>query len=809
MWKNYFKISVRNIRKQRGYAFINIFGLFLGILCCLLIGLWVHDELNFDGFHEKAARIRRVQVDINFGGAEMAVATVCDPLGPTVVAEYAQVEAACRFRHYGSMSVRHGTEVFMEERVLFADASVFQVFTFPLSEGNPATALAEPNTVVLSERTAKKYFGNRSPLGELLSFNEKRWEARVAGVMRDIPANSHIQADFFLSMPSLEESKAGNWVSNNFNTYLLFREGADYRQLEKDWPAFARRHIGPVVQQLLGSTWADFEKNGNRLDFSTIALGDIHLKGGNRMADISPNSSLDMVRVMTAIGLFILLLAMVNFMNLSTARAAGRAREVGVQKVMGSGRMQLMGQFMTESVLMSLLAGVPALLVARGLLPAFNQLADKKIALNFWQDPAILCSTLLFVLLAGLLAGIYPAFVLSAFRPVQALKGAATTGRGSAWLRSGLVTVQFGISVVMIISALVTWQQMYFIQNKNLGFERSQVLVLNNAFSAGEKLKVFKAEAAQLAGVESATISGFLPTNGNHNDQAYFKGQDFSAENSMSLNDWYVDTDYLKTLKIDLVSGRNFDPISPADTNAIIVNRSAAKLLGYPDPLDKEIFTFADVDNKRIQRYKIIGMVEDFHYESLRNRIAPLILHRTDMASSISFRLSTDDISGTVHRLKEMWQAQTGNLLFDYDFMDEQFDNLYRSEQRAGSLAFLFACLAIVIACMGLFGLAAYSAQQRTKEIGIRKVLGASVLGLTGLLARDFLKLVLLAIVIASPVAFYFMNQWLANFAYRIDMHIWTFVAAGIFATAIAFLTVGGQAVKAALSNPVKSLRSE
>jgi len=810
MIQNVLKLAFRNLRKQPGYTAINLLGLALGLAACLLIALWVRDELQFDRFHEHAGRIYRTLGDVRFGGADMQIACSAAPMAEALLKDYPQIEAVCRFRGKGDLSVRRDDRVFSESNALFADASVFQVFTFPLVEGDPHSALREPNSVVISEKIAQKYFFGRSPLGETLHF-DKKWTAKITGVMRDIPDNSHIRADFFLSMHSLEESKEINWLSFNFSTYILFREGYDPTAFQTEWPAVVQRYVAPEAERILSMKWADFEKSGNRVAFGMIPMTRIHLHGGNRNGELSPNGSAQTVRVFGIIALFILLLAAVNFMNLSTARAARRAREVGVRKVMGSHRSQLVGQFLGESVLLSFLAALPALLAVRLILPAFNRLADKNIALDFWTQPELLLGIFGFIVLTGLLAGIYPAFVLSGFQPIKALKSndPGTGMSGGVRLRNVLVTTQFVISTVLIVGALVTWRQMHFIENKNLGFERDQVLIVTDALMLGEKAGVFKSEVLALPTVESGTISGFLPTNGYHNDQVYFKEKTFNPENGVSLNDWWVDADYLKTMRIRLLAGRNFDATSPADSNALLINEQAARVLGFGDPLDRELYTLKDMHTGEIEALRIVGVVEDFHYESLRDEIAPLLLHRGNHPTNISFRLNTGDVSTAVAQVGAIWKKTAPMLPFNYQFMDDQFDQLYRSERRAGTLVLCFAVLAIAIACLGLFGLAAFTAQRRTKEIGIRKILGASVASVVGMLSKDFLKLVLLSLLIASPIAWYFMEKWLQDFAYRITISWWMFALAGAAAVVVAFATVASQSIRAALANPVNSLRSE
>lgn len=810
MIQNFFKIALRNLSKNAGYTAINVMGLSIGLAACLLIGLWVADELTYDQFHEKADRIYRTHGDVRFSGADLSMSCAPAPMAATLKKDYPQLEEVCRIWDRGSLRVQKNEEVFIENKVMAIDPSAFQVFSFPLTEGNPQTALAEPNTVVISERVARKYFAGKSPVGETLKFNDNL-QAKITGVMRNIPLNSHIQADFLLSMLSFEDPKNNEWLSFNYATYLLFRENAHPEAFAAEWPKIVRRYIGAAAEKILNQSWDEMEKNGTKVVLGMMPIADIHLHGGNRNGDLSPNGSMAVVRVFGAVALFILLLAAVNFMNLSTARSAQRAREVGVRKVMGSGKKQLVSQFLTESVLLSTLAGLLALPMVWLTLPAFNLFSGKEITFNLIQNPALLLGALAFILTTGLLAGIYPAFVLSGFQPIKVLKfnQLGGSGQNGKWLRNSLVTFQFVTLLILIIGALVTWQQMDFIQHKDLGFNRSQVLVVTDAEALGAKATTFKSEVLSLPMVESGTISGFLPTNDHHSDQVLFKGIPFIPENGLSLNTWLVDGDYLQTMKIKLTEGRNFDGKAPADSNAVVINRSAAKAFGFKEPVGQKIYRLTDVQTQAFDVLEVVGVVEDFHFESLRTEIEPLIFFRDDYPASISFRLKTDDLSAGIAGIKKVWEKINPGMPFQYEFMDEQFDRQYRSEHRAGTLLLSFAGLAIFIACLGLFGLATFTAQRRTKEIGVRKVLGASVAGITGLLAKDFLKLVLLAILIATPLAYYFMQQWLADFAYRIELQWWMFAAAGLAALVIAFLTVSFQSIKAALSNPVRSLRSE
>lgn len=807
MIRNYLKIALRNLLKNKAFSIINIAGLALGLTCCLLITMYVVDELSYDRFHDKADRIYRVNGDIKFGGFTHVLAVAPDPMGPTLLKDYPQVKSAVRFREQGSFLVKKGDENLKETRVIFADSTLFDVFSFPLIAGDPKTALAAPNTIVITESTAQKYFGRTDVLGETLVFDDKT-NYKITGVMRDIPRNSHIQFDFFLAMEGWEESKQNNWLSNNFNTYILLEEGADIKQLEAEMDNLIERYIGPIAQQIMQVTLKEFRESGNYVRYTFIPLTDIHLHS-NRTAELSPNGNIQYVYIFSAVALFVLLIACINFMNLATARSAGRAREVGIRKVMGSLKSGLIGQFLTESVVMALLSLVLALAGAWLLLPWFNQLSGKEIALGSFVNLTILPVLLLFVIATGLLAGSYPAFFLSSFRPVSVLKGRLSQSTKGGGLRSALVVFQFITSVLLIIGTIVIYRQLNYIQTKQLGFNKEQVLIINDAYALGEQLNAFKEEVTREAGVVSGAVSSFLPVPSARSDSPILPTPVVDQSKAVSTQQWRVDHDYIKTMGMEVIEGRDFSRDFLTDSSAVIINEATARLLNFDEPIGKKIYTIEDIQTMELKAYDIIGVVKDFHYESLRSNISPVTLFLGRSSGNISFRLNTEDITGTVSHIESKWRGMAAGQPFNYTFMDEAFDQIYRAEQRVGNIFITFAILAIFIACLGLFGLSAFMAEQRTKEIGIRKVLGASVGNIVTMLSKDFLKLVLIAAIIAFPVAWWGMSTWLENYAYRTEISWWIFALAGAVAVLIALATVSFQAVRAAVSNPVESLRSE
>ncbi|GAB3916440.1 ABC transporter permease [Larkinella terrae] len=808
MLKNYLKIALRNLRKQRGFAFINILGLAMGLACCLLITLYVVDELSYDRFHEKANRIYRINSDIKFGGNDMHMAVSPDPMGPTLLKDYPQVENFVRLHGRGTWLVKQTGKAnsLRESDILFADSTLFDVFTLPLVHGNPKRALVEPNTVVISESAARRHFGNQNPMGKTLLF-DNRLTFRVTGVMRDMPTNSHFRTDFFLCMRS-DNYEWGRWLSNNHQTYILLKDGVDPKQFSKNFETIIQKYVGPQAFQFIGTTMNEFRKAGNRIDYSFIPLTDIHLHSKQNI-ELAPNSDIQYVYAFSAVAVFILLIACINFMNLSTARSANRAKEVGVRKVLGSVQHQLVGQFMTESILLTVLSMVLALVIVQLAIPFFNDISTKQLTISNLFVPQFLPILLLLPLVVGLLAGSYPAFFLSSFRPISVLKGKINLGLKSAGLRSGLVVFQFMMSVILIVGAMVVYRQINFIQTTKVGFNRDQVLTINEAYALGNQTQTFKEEVLKLPGVLNGSVSGYLPVPSNRSDSPLFPEGEINQSGAVSTQQWGVDYDYIPTLGMELVKGRNFSREFGSDSTGVILNETAVKVFGFKNPIGKRVMQMQDNEGKKYKAYTVIGVVKNFHFESLRQNIGSVALFMDPNRGAVSFRLSNQDIPALVKQIEGKWEQMAPGMPFSYSFLEDSFDAMYRAEQRVGQIVLTFSVLAILIACLGLFGLAAFMAEQRTKEIGVRKVLGASTSSIVGLLSKDFLRLVLIAILIATPIAWYGMNQWLQDFAYKIDVPWWVFVLAGLVAILIAFATVSFQSIKAALTNPVKSLKAE
>lgn len=807
MIKNYLKVAWRNLVRNKTYSLINIVGLAIGLSCFLLISLYVLDELSYDKFNINADRIYRINSHIRFGGSELSGAISSDMTGQIMKKDYPQVEQYTRiFNNSGAKLIKKGNSFIKEPNVANVDSTFFEVFTFPAIAGNTHTALYEPNTVVITESTAKKYFGTTDVIGKTIETNDKGSTLyKITAVIKDMPHNSHFHYDFLFSMKNVDY-QWGQFTSHNFHTYLLLAKGTDYKVFEKKFDEYIDKYVLPYVQQFIKiSSMDEFKKAGNKLEYSLIPVKKIHLYSG-LSNELAPNGNIQFVYIFSIVALLILAIACINFMNLTTARSANRAREVGIRKVLGTERRDLMIQFLSESILMVILSLVIAIGIAWLVLPLFNDVADKSMHLNSLFSPLILPLLIVLPFAVGFVAGSYPAFFLSAFRPIEVLKGKLKLGGKSVGFRSILVVFQFTISILLIIGTIVIYKQLNYIQTKNLGFNKDQVLIINDTYSL-KNGDAFKNDVLQMNGVISGTMSAFLPVdNSSRNDNSYFKDATIDVKNGWDMQSWTVDYDYMNTMGIQIIKGRNFSKDFGTDSSAVIINETTARLFGNDDPIGKKIYT---TNNNKIISFTIIGEVKNFNYESLRQNIGPLAFFLGKSTGLVSFKVNTSNIKSLVSQIESKWKTMAAGMPFSYRFLDDSFDEMYRSEQRVGKIAMIFSILAIFIACLGLFGLATFIAEQRTKEIGIRKVLGASVNGIVQLLSKDFLKLVLIAFVIAVPVSWWAMHRWLQDFAYRINISWWIFIIAGFLALVIALLTISFQAIKAAIANPVKSLKTE
>ena len=813
MIRSYLTIALRNLVKQRFYSVINILGLAMGLAVCLLITLFVLDEVSYDRYHEKADRIQRVQLSYSLGGQGGDFSVVAAPVAHTVAETYPEVENAVRFRIQGGYTIQQDDNIYREEKVAFADSSLFDVFTLPLRYGDSQTALVQPNTLVISTTVAEKYFGSRwendPPLDKTLLVGREKELYQITGIFEPLPSNSHFHFDILLSMASWEESREEAWLNNNFYTYLLVREGTDLPALQTKLNETFKTYAAPQIEEYANVSYEEFLSAGNRFEYQLQPLTNIHLYS-DLGYEIEANGDIRYVYIFSAIALFVLLIACVNFMNLSTARSAGRAKEVGIRKTLGSVRKQLITQFLVEAVLITFLALLLAILLAEVTLPFFNDLADKQLVIRYLHPWYFLPLVLGLALTVGLLAGSYPAFFLSAFRPASVLKGKLASGLNRSWLRSSLVVLQFGVSMVLITGTVVVYQQLNHIRNKKLGYDKEHVLVVHNTYYLGQQAETFKNEALRQSGVVGASLSGFLPASSFSNtNRSVFPGKNPESEQSTSLDWFWVDQDYIPTMGMEMVAGRNFSRQYATDTAALIINEAAARYFFQDrDPIGQELSTFGDAPGE-IRSFAVVGVVQDFHYNTMRQKIMPLVIGYGDNITALSLRVQPAQIETALGKLESRWKQLVPGLPFEYSFLDDRFNDMYQSEAKLGKIFTVFCSLAIFIACLGLFGLASYTAEQRMKEIGIRKVLGASVSSLVFMFSGNFTKLVVVALLIAVPVSYFMMNRWLENFAYKVTLGPSTFLIAGGIALLIAWLTVGVQAVRAALSNPVDSLKSE
>ncbi|MCJ7465069.1 MAG: ABC transporter permease [Maribacter sp.] len=811
MFKNYFKIAWRSLKKQPFFTFLNTFGLAIGMAGGLLISLYIYDELSYDKMFADADRIYRIDVDIKFGGDTQKYAVSPAPMADALKNDFSEVELVTRFRTRGSALIRRSNAEanVKEEQTTYVDPTFFEMFGIKLLNGDPKTALTEPNTLILAKTAAEKLFGASNAIGQSLLLNNEE-TYRVTGVIEDLPQNSFLRDyTIFEAMEGYEDSKIVNWGSNNYQTFIKLIPSANVNDIQEPLRAFLGKYVIPGVQQFMpGITEEQFKAAGNHLIYSTIPLTDIHLHS-HLVAEISANNDIQSIYILSFIAIFLIVLASVNFMNLSTAHSLKRAKEVGVRKTLGSNKVDLVRQFLVESGLISFLSLALAFVLALIALPFFNTLANKHISIPF-ANPVFWMILLGSTIVLGLFSGSYPAFFMSRFMPINALKGGGQKSVGGGKIRNSLVVFQFAISIFLIVSTLVVYQQLKYIQGKDLGFSKDQVLIINDVYTAGAKVASFKEQVKQLGSVKNATLSSFFPTPSSRSNTAFSPEEGATnQENAITMQTWDVDYDYASTMGFKFIAGRDFNKKFGNDSTAIIVNETAVKIMGVsPEEALGKRYT-NDLGTENPKYYGIIGVVKDFHFDSLREDIDALSFHLGNEANAMAIKLEAGDFSNTIARIEGIWNTIVPGQPFDYYFMEDSFNDTYQSERRLGNIFIIFTILSLLIACLGLFGLAAFNAEKRVKEIGVRKVLGASVSQISTKLTLDFLKLVGIAILISLPIGWYAMNKWLEDFSYRIDIPWWVFVLAAFLALVISVLTVSYQSIKAAIVNPVKSLRTE
>ncbi|MGH7598687.1 MAG: ABC transporter permease [bacterium] len=821
MLKNYLKIAVRNFVKHKLYSFINICGLAIGLACALFILLWVRDEISFDRFHKNADAIYRVNWDFKWNNNEGVGPGTPPPLAATLVNEIPEVSAATRVFPVSKMIVRYENKFFNESLIRGVDANFFEIFDFEFLSGNSQTALAEPNSVILTDETAAKYFGNAPALGRILAIGEEKLifgkkmyhnAFKVTGVVKSPPPNSHLQFDLLTSISSHPEVAYfdWSWFWMQVGTYAKLEQGVSVTAVEAKIPALVKKYAATAFKRV-GRSYDEMIASGGRWNFVFQPMTDIYLRSGQTGNRLGPVGNEAYVYIFATIAVFILLIACINFMNLATARSANRAKEVGVRKALGSKKSMLVSQFLVEAIAFSAIAMVIALFLVELFIAPFNQLSGKNLQLNLFDPSWLPAALILLALLVGIIAGSYPGFYLSSFKPVQIFKGTVRAGGKSQKLRSGLVVFQFAITIGLIVCTLLVQKQMDFFRQADMGFNKEGVVIISNDNQRlGNQAEAFKERLKSNSRFLNASIATAVPPYYGFED-SYNAESKGGEQIDIQLNSYMADEDYLRTLNIEIVRGRGFSKEFSTDTDGVLLNESAVKFFGWDDPLGKTL-AYPGGNNRE---YKVIGVMKDFNFMTLHSPITPFALfHHASKSyeipnSCIVVRVPRADLANSLKLLESEWKTFAAAMPFEYKFLDESFEEQYAAEQRLGKIFLIFSILTIFIACIGLLGLAAFATEQRTKEIGVRKVLGASVPNLVALLSKDFSKWVLLANLIAWPVAYFAMNKWLQDFAYRIDIGWWVFALAGGLALLIALLTVSTQAIKAALANPVEALRYE
>jgi putative ABC transport system permease protein len=800
MFKNYVKIALRNIKRHKGYSFINITGLAIGIACSILIQLFVAYEVSYDKFYDRADDIYRLAFRAKIGDTKINQTYTSAENFKKLLQDFPEIEIGVKFLVLGRTPVTVEEKTYYESRLYAVDSTFYDVFSIPLVHGNPKTALTNPDTMVISRDTAMKYFRTTDVLGKVVhaDYSEGSKDFEITGVSENVPENSHFHYDLLIStanFPTLIENNV--WDANSFVTYLLLKQGTSKDIFNEKLKKFTKKYMG-------GEQFDEFLARGGSWEYFLQPLTSIHLTS-DMGGEFEANGSRTYVIIFSIISMLILLMACINFINLSTARSTLRTKEVGLRKVLGSDRNKLTVQFLSESVFLSFISLALSIAIVNCLLPAYRTLIGRNLEIHYFDKLSVIPSLLILGLVVGVISGLYPALFQSSFKPITALRGKTGTTKDSSFFRNILVTFQFTFTIVLIISTLVVLQQIKFFQNKKLGFEKEQVLVIRNSESLGSSIVPFKETLRQNSDILAVSGSDTLPGSG-------FMNLGFGAEGGehVPLNICICDYDFLKTLKIELAQGRFFSRKFPSDSHAAVLNEKAVEQIGWDDPINKKI------NNWLPQRgdFTVIGVIKSYHYESLHQAIRPQVLllsggYHKDPETFISVRLNTEDISGAISYIQKIWKNFAPHVPFEYSFLDADYDNLYTKERQTRKLFSTFTFLAILIACLGIFGLASFTAERYTREIGIRKVLGASVSGIIMNLSKKFTAWVVLANAIAWPAAYYFMNRWLGNFAYRINLNIWTFIISGLAALTIALLSVSYQSIKAATANPVDSLRYE
>jgi putative ABC transport system permease protein len=793
MLKNYLKITLRNIKKHKGYSFINISGLAVGMACCVLILLWVKDELSFDRFHENAEKIYRVtEHQYNSSGDYFPVAVTPWPLAEALKNDFPEVVESARLQILSGRLISYKEKKIYERDFVAADPSFLRIFSFPLVEGDISTAMTEPHTILITDDAAARYFGEEDPIGKILTYNN-RYDFKVIGVLENTPHNSHIQFDFLVPFESTlrEFGWTDSWWTNNYTTYIQLADSASVQHISDK--------VSDYLKKLNGRT---------RTKLVLQPLADIHLRSDYAI-DLYGHTENTAIYVyaFSVIALFVLLIACINFMNLSTARSDKRSKEVGLRKVVGASRQNIMTQFYGESLFLTLISFFSAIVLVYLFLPAFNNVSGKLLTLNSLKEPVLLLGLFGIMLMTGLVAGSYPALVQSSFRPVDSIKGTGlrpSTKSGKSLFRRTLVVTQFTLSIMLIVGTLIVYEQINYMLNKELGYEKESIVYFIKRANVRTQYDAFKSELLRDPNITGITTSSDVPTYTVHSTTAFsWEGKD--PETSFLIHQFSVDFDYIKTFNMNIIAGRDFSREFPVDasTKSFIVNETAVQAMGLKDPVGSKFTLYRNSG-------QIVGVVEDFHYKSLQKEIEPLVLRIEPQRDSYIFvKFRSEQTKAAIASVERVYNSFNPDFPLEFTFLDEEVERLYISEQKTKTIFNYFTIIAIFISCLGLFGLEAYMAQQKTKEIGIRKVLGATIMNIVTNLSKEFIILICVANAISWPLAYFAMNKWLHNFAYRITIDPLIFIYAGLASTLLGLMTVSYHTVKSALGNPVDSLRYE
>ena len=804
MIKNFLKTTLRNLLKNKFYSAINVVGLAIGITACILIMLYVQSELSYDKFYEKADRIYRVNGLEVLNGDSYNLPYTPPPLAGVMKDEIPEVEEVVRLTHYWPIVLEYKDKVLNVTRACFADPNFFKIFSVSFIYGDPSTALLDPYSVVLTETTAKRYFGNENPLGQTLS--RKNYTGfTVTGVIEDFPENSHLKPDLLGSFKSRSYNNSMNWFQNSFYTYVLLKEGFSNQDVDKKLKSIVKKHVGPYVKEHKGVSLEELMAHGNRQEYYTQPLTEIHLDSEVK-AGLEPLGNRSYLIIFSIIAVFILVIACINYMNMSTARSVNRAKEVGLKKSLGSNRKNLVLQFLSESVLITLAALALAMILIKIFLPAFNALIDKKLVFSYMNNFSTIPLLLVFGIAIGILAGAYPAFFLASFNPIKVIKGIHFSDGSHGKLRSGLVVFQLIVTIVLFSGTFFIGKQLSFLQEQKLGFNKENMVIIENANYLGPQMSSLKNELLAQPGMLQVTNSNGIPGR----DMYYETFAHDLSNVDRHISVIWTDVDFLKTYDIELTQGRFFEEGNQANTKSIVLNETALKELNIEDPIGKKIYKGQKTDETT---FTIIGIIKDFHFESLHKEVSPLGIYNDIERLKYNGRFLSVRISGDIqenlNKIQQTWDKFTGGQSFDYVFLDEDFGRLYTAEVRTRKIVSIFSALAILIACIGLLALAAFVAEQRTKEIGVRKVNGARIGQILYSLNQNFMKWVAIAFVISCPIAYYTMSKWLESFAYKTSLSWWVFALAGLAALVVTITTVSWISWRAATRNPVEALRYE